>query len=76
MDERELDAREEAHLRRRDRRMGAARRALLRTGTAKVFHQILQHQAKDAAALKGGRPTRTGRRDATSSSTDEAGDRA
>jgi hypothetical protein len=44
----ELDPREVARARRRDRDLEAERRALLRPGMGKVFKQILDTQAKAA----------------------------
>ncbi|MEA2538220.1 MAG: hypothetical protein QOF11_2454 [Chloroflexota bacterium] len=44
----ELDPREIARARRRDRDLEAQRRALLRPGMGKVFKQILDTQAKAA----------------------------
>jgi hypothetical protein len=48
MDE-ELDAREAARAKRRDRDTEAARRELMNPGMGKVFKQILDAQAKAAA---------------------------
>lgn len=50
MDDDELGAAEEARDRRRDRRSEAHERDLMRTGSAKVFKQILDAQAKRALA--------------------------
>jgi hypothetical protein len=47
-DDEELDPREQARDRRRDRDAGALRRALMRPGMGKVFKQILDRQARDA----------------------------
>jgi hypothetical protein len=44
----ELDPREAARDRRRDRDAEAARRALMRPGMGKVFKQILDRQGRDA----------------------------
>jgi hypothetical protein len=44
----DIDPREEARLRRRDRDAEAHRRALLRPGMGKVFKQILDRQGRDA----------------------------
>ncbi len=44
----ELDPKEVARLKRRDRDLEAQRRALLRPGMGKVFKQILDTQAKAA----------------------------
>jgi hypothetical protein len=44
----ELDPREAARDRRRDREAAAEQRALLRPGMGKVFKQILDRQARDA----------------------------
>ena len=44
----ELDAREAARARRRDREAEAERRALMRPGMGKVFKQILDRQAREA----------------------------
>ena len=43
----ELDPREVARSRRRDREAEAERRALMRPGMGKVFKQILDRQARD-----------------------------
>jgi hypothetical protein len=56
----ELDPREEARARRRDRDAAAERRALMRPGMGKVFKQILDAQAKDVTADPG--PTKPARR--------------
>ena len=56
MDE-ELDPREDARARRRDRDADAERRDLMRPGMGKVFKQILDKQAREAtepAPRKGG----------------------
>lgn len=45
----ELDPREAARARRRDRDAAAEQRALMRPGMGKVFKQILDAQAKDVA---------------------------
>jgi hypothetical protein len=45
----ELDPREAARARRRDRDAAAEQRALMRPGMGKVFKQILDAQAKDIA---------------------------
>jgi hypothetical protein len=47
MDE-ELDPREDARARRRDRDADAERRDLMRPGMGKVFKQILDKQAREA----------------------------
>jgi hypothetical protein len=47
-DQRDLDAREAARIRRRDRDAQAAARDLMRPGMGKVFKQILDTQAKAA----------------------------
>jgi hypothetical protein len=47
MDE-ELDAREAARARRRDRDLDAEQRDLMRPGMGKVFKQILDKQARSA----------------------------
>jgi hypothetical protein len=44
----ELDPKEAARVKRRDRDLEAQRRALLRPGMGKVFKQILDTQAKPA----------------------------
>jgi hypothetical protein len=44
----ELDPKEAARVKRRDRDLEAQRRALLRPGMGKVFKQILDTQAKTA----------------------------
>ena len=44
----ELDPREAARARRRDRDAAEEQRALMRPGMGKVFKQILDAQAKDA----------------------------
>lgn len=44
----DLDAREAARVRRRDRDAGAAARDLMRPGMGKVFKQILDKQARVA----------------------------
>lgn len=44
----ELDPRERARARRRDRDLSAAERDLMRTGQAKVFKQVLDRQARRA----------------------------
>ena len=54
----ELDPREAARARRRDRDAAAEQRALMRPGMGKVFKQILDAQAKDVAP----EPTPTTRR--------------
>lgn len=45
-DEEQLDEREQARIQRRDRDAKAQSRALMRTGLAKGFKQILDSQAK------------------------------
>jgi hypothetical protein len=47
----ELDPRELARDRRRDREAEAERRALMRTGMGKVFKQILDRQGRDAEEI-------------------------
>jgi len=47
-EQRDLDAREAARIRRRDREADAAARDLMRPGMGKVFKQILDAQAKAA----------------------------
>ena len=47
-DRSDLDAREAARLKRRDRDAAAAERALMQPGMGKVFKQILDSQAKAA----------------------------
>ena len=47
-DQRDLDAREAARIRRRDRDADAAARDLMRPGMGKVFKQILDAQASAA----------------------------
>jgi hypothetical protein len=49
-DHRDLDAREAARIRRRDRDAEAAARDLMRPGMGKVFKQILDAQASAAKA--------------------------
>jgi hypothetical protein len=49
----ELDPKEAARARRRDRDAGAQARALLRPGMGKVFKQILDAQARAARNHKG-----------------------
>jgi hypothetical protein len=48
----ELDPKELARIRRRDRDAEAEARALMRPGMGKVFKQILDTQAKEAQAAK------------------------
>jgi hypothetical protein len=57
----ELDATEEARIRRRDRDAEAEQRALLKPGMGKVFKQIQDAQAKAAGTPPPPRP-RSGRR--------------
>ena len=57
MDE-ELDPREAARARRRDREADAAQRDLLRPGMGKVFKQILDKQAREATEPAPGRAGR------------------
>lgn len=53
----DLDPRERARVRRRDRDARAEARALMRPGMGKVFKQILDAQAKAAREIEGdGRP--------------------
>ena len=54
--EEDLDAREAARTRRRDRDAGAAARDLMRPGMGKVFKQIQDAQGKAAKAPKSGAP--------------------
>jgi hypothetical protein len=54
----ELDPREAARDKRRDRDAEAARRALMRPGMGKVFKQILDRQARDADTINEDRPRR------------------
>jgi hypothetical protein len=57
----ELDPKEVARVKRRDRDLAAQRRALLRPGMGKVFKQILDTQAKaakDASKRKGSKRKR------------------
>ena len=56
MDE-ELEPREAARIRRRERDAEAERRELMRPGMGKVFKQIQDAQAKDAKPGKGRRKT-------------------
>jgi len=44
----DIDPREAARARRRDRDLSAAERELMKTGQAKVFKQVLDRQAKRA----------------------------
>ena len=44
----ELDAREQARTRRRDRDLDSAQRDLMRPGMGKVFKQILDKQGREA----------------------------
>ena len=44
----ELDPREHARSKRRDRDLDAEHRDLMRPGQGKVFKQILDHQAREA----------------------------
>ena len=48
MDGDEVDAREAARIKRRDREAAAEERELLRPGMGKVFKQILDRQAREA----------------------------
>jgi len=52
----ELDPKEVARIRRRDRDAEAEARALMRPGMGKVFKQILDTQAESAKAAKATRP--------------------
>jgi hypothetical protein len=54
----DLDPREAARARRRDREAEAERRALMRPGMGKVFRQILERQALDAEEPVGRRRRR------------------
>jgi hypothetical protein len=51
----DMDAREAARIRRRDRDADAAARDLMRPGMGKVFKQILDAQASAAKALPKGK---------------------
>jgi hypothetical protein len=57
----DLDARERERVRRRDRDLSAAERALMRTGQAKVFKQVLDRQVRRAGEPVG--KARRGRQD-------------
>ena len=50
LDQNDIDAREAARIRRRDRDADAAARDLMRPGMGKVFKQILDAQASAAGA--------------------------
>jgi hypothetical protein len=50
MSDDELDSREAARIKRRDRDADAEQRELMRPGMGKVFKQILDRQARDAEA--------------------------
>jgi hypothetical protein len=54
----ELDPKEVARIRRRDRDAEAEARALMRPGMGKVFKQILDTQAEAAKAAKAPKATR------------------
>jgi len=54
----ELDPREAARARRRDREAAAEQRALMRPGMGKVFKQILDRQVHDADEPPERRPRR------------------
>jgi hypothetical protein len=56
----DLDPREAARARRRDRDADAAQRELMRPGMGKVFKQILDAQAKAAQEAKAAREARSG----------------
>jgi hypothetical protein len=56
MSDDELDSREAARNRRRDRDADAERRELMRPGMGKVFKQILDRQARDAEPAAEPRP--------------------
>jgi len=56
----ELDPKEAARARRRDRDAAAQTRALLRPGMGKVFKQILDAQARAAGEAKKSRRTSSG----------------
>jgi hypothetical protein len=58
----ELDPREEARARRRDREADAAARDLMRPGMGKVFKQIQDAQAKAAREPTNPKPRRRSRR--------------
>ncbi|NJD28375.1 MAG: hypothetical protein FIA92_08765 [Chloroflexi bacterium] len=60
MSDDELDSREAARIKRRDRDADAEQRELMRPGMGKVFKQILDRQARDAEA--DAPPTRRRRR--------------
>lgn len=57
--EEDLDAREAARTRRRDRDAGAAARDLMRPGMGKVFKQIQDAQGRAAKAAKAARAGRS-----------------
>ena len=61
MDE-ELDPREAARVRRRDRDLDAEQRDLMKPGMGKVFKQILDRQAREATEPRIPRYRRTRRR--------------
>jgi hypothetical protein len=56
----DIDPREAARARRRDRDLSAAERELMKTGQAKVFKQVLDRQAKraDEPVVRGRRGAR------------------
>jgi hypothetical protein len=54
----DLDPKEVARIRRRDRDAEAEARALMRPGMGKVFKQILDTQAETAKAAKAAKATR------------------
>ena len=58
MDEDDLDAREQARIRRRDHDAGGEDRELLKPGMGKVFKQILDRQAREAREDREGREER------------------
>jgi hypothetical protein len=58
----ELDPKEIARAKRRDRDLEAQRRALLKPGMGKVFKQILDTQAKAAKEAKQAKQAAKGRR--------------
>ncbi len=60
----DLDAREAARIRRRDREAEAKARELMRPGMGKVFKQILDVQAKAAKGAKGAKATKAAKQPA------------
>ena len=65
MDEDDLDAREQARIRRRDHDAGGEDRELLKPGMGKVFKQILDRQAREAREDREGREDREASRGRT-----------